>query len=229
MTHLIDRCINLLKWPIAIAMLINTPFLFGELVELLALCWTMKKDFFIGLAVYITMWRLLFSSRILGAWLPTLVHESIHAFFAILTGHSVIDFSVRWKGGGHITYAGGVGNWLISVSPYFVPFTLLVFWGCEQIWPILPQWRTYMIGCVFGFEIVYVWRQVHCRQTDLTDVGWPFTILFLPGALMLSYTLTLSLVMFDGFDNMAIFQKMYINTLDYLILGASLILQVIER
>ena len=212
MTLWIDRGINLCKWPLAFVMLVNTPNLFEKMGSVLMLCWEIRPDFFVGVVGYILVWRFFFSKRLFGSWIPTLVHESIHAFFALLTGHRVVDFQVRWKGGGHMSYAGGVGNWLISISPYFVPFTTLIVFSIEQVWPLDPSWRTMSIGALFGFEVVYVWRQVHWQQTDLQEVGWVFVAFFLPGALMLSYILTLTLVLFDPSELNVIFVEMGAHT-----------------
>lgn len=212
MTLWIDRLLNLCKWPIAFVMLVNTPMLIKKMGTILMLCWSVRPDFFIGMFGYIVFWRFILSRRLFGSWIPTLVHESIHAFFAILTGHRIVDFKVRWNGGGHMSYAGGVGNWVISISPYFVPFTTLVVFTLEQIWPLGAAWRTLSIGLLFGFEIVYVWRQVHWQQTDLQEVGWLFVGAFLPGALLLSYLMTLTLVLFEANELVVILNEMTTNT-----------------
>lgn len=212
MTLWIDRLLNFCKWPVAFVMLVNTPMLLKKMGVILMLCWELRPDFFIGMAVYILLWRVMLSQRLFGSWVPTLVHESIHAFFAILTGHRIVDFQVRWNGGGHMSYVGGVGNWLISISPYFVPFTTLCVFAIEQVWPIDPMWRSVSIGALFGFEIVYVWRQIHWQQTDLQEVGWLFVALFLPGALMLSYISTLSLVLFEPSEIAVILREVWVNT-----------------
>ena len=63
----------------------------------------------------------------------------------------------------------------------------------ESAYPLTNK-RSMVLGACFGFEMIYVWRQIHPKQSDFQMVGLPFVWLFLPGAIfwvwsLLSYLL----------------------------------------
>lgn len=84
----------------------------------------------------------------------------------------------------------GFGNWLITIAPYFVPLPLLLLSGLMLV--VKDQWYALLLP-VLGFVTVshlhYLKAQLHTGQTDLKQVGWLFTWLFLPGANVLMLTL----------------------------------------
>ncbi|HIP83643.1 MAG TPA: hypothetical protein EYH19_08790 [Desulfocapsa sulfexigens] len=51
--------------------------------------------------------------------------------FAFLTFNRVTNIRASWSSGGHIQYKGAE-NWLVTISPYFVPTLALVvvLFGC---------------------------------------------------------------------------------------------------
>ena len=195
----IDRCINVFKWPVAILSLSNLWFLLLKDTELvLQTLDNSHQNFWIGLVVYLVVWRFFFASKVFGSWFPTFIHECVHVIFALLTFHRVTDFSVSWNKGGHVQYVGGVGNWLIVISPYFFPLATLMAIGLEAAFPLAGK-RSLILGACFGFEVIYVWRQIHPKQPDFQSVGLPFVWMFLPGAILFGYGLLLSYLLL-GFD-----------------------------
>ena len=194
-----DRLINLCKWPVALAMVLVFKYVFfHDLTLVLSSVHGTNLLFWLGLTVYLVLWKAFFSHRWLGGALPTFIHESIHALFAILTFHTVTNFSVTWKNGGQVGYTGGTGNWLITISPYFFPLATLLVWAGDEFFPLPTQTRELIFGFVFGFELIYVWRQIHPKQTDLQKVGWLFAWLFLPSAILISYGSTLHVLLYGG-------------------------------
>ena len=188
----IDRCINIFKWPAAILSLANVWFLLLKNAELvLQTLNNNHQNFWIGLLVYLIVWRFFLASRLFGSWFPTFIHECIHVMFAVLTLHRVVDFSVSWNKGGHVQYVGGVGNWLIIIAPYFFPLATLMAVALETTFPLGDK-RSLVLGACVGFEVVYVWRQIHPKQSDFQMVGLPFVWIFLPGAILFGYGLLLS-------------------------------------
>ena len=195
----IDRCINLFKWPVAVLSLCNVWFLLLKNAELVLQTLNNRhQEFWIGLLVYLIVWRLFFASRVFGSWFPTFIHECIHVLFALVTFHRVIDFSVSWNKGGHVQYVGGVGNWVIIIAPYFFPLATLMAIALETLFPLMEK-RSLILGACFGFEVMYVWRQIHPKQIDFQLVGFPFVWLFLPGAILFGYGLLLSYLLL-GFE-----------------------------
>ena len=186
MTLVIDRVINSVKWPIAVAMLLFVPFLIEEIPALLAK--TLAASFYPfwgGVLGYLVLWKIFF--RRFGSFLPTLEHELTHAIFAILTGHRVTDFAVRWRRGGHIRYTGGEGNWWITISPYVFPLFLVISLPIFSFYIHDLPLRGALLGMIFGFELVSTWREIHRHQPDLKEVGWFFCAVFLPPALFTVY------------------------------------------
>ena len=193
MTLLIDKIINFCKWPVAIIAVLNIPSLFSRDLELLgSSLYPQTWPFWIGTIGYIVLWKLFFSGRGWGSSLPTLIHECIHALFAWATLHRVVDLEVRWNSGGHVRYVGGEGNWLITIAPYFFPLALLLALLLSSVVNMSEITRLLVLGIVFGFEIVYTWREIHPNQTDLHKVGFVFAFAFLPSALLFSYGAVLS-------------------------------------
>ena len=188
----IDRCINIFKWPAAILSLANLSFLVLKNAELvLQTLNNNHQNFWIGLLVYLIVWRFFLASRLFGSWFPTFIHECIHVLFAVLTLHRVVGFSVSWNKGGHVQYVGGDGNWLILIAPYFFPLATLMAIALETTFPLGDK-RSLVLGACIGFEVVYVWRQIHPKQSDFQMVGLPFVWMFLPGAILFGYGLLLS-------------------------------------
>ena len=188
----IDRLINLFKWPVALLSISNLWFLVMKDIDLVLQTLNgSHQNFWIGLVVYLFTWRVFLGSKLFGSWFPTFIHECIHVLFALLTFHRVTDFSVSWNKGGHVQYVGGVGNWLIVIAPYFFPLATLMALALESIFPLANN-RSMVLGACFGFEMIYVWRQIHPTQPDFEKVGFPFVWLFLPSAILFGYGLLLS-------------------------------------
>ena len=191
----VDRLINLFKWPVALLSISNLWFLVLKDLELVMQTLNGNhQNFWIGLVLYLIVWRSFFASRLFGSWFLTFIHECIHVLFALVTLHKVTDFSVSWNKGGHVQYVGGVGNWLIIIAPYFFPLATLLAITLESAFP-LENKRSMVLGACFGFEMVYVWRQIHPTQPDFQMVGLPFVWLFLPGAILFGYGLLLSFLL----------------------------------
>jgi len=186
MTLIVDRLINIMKWPVAASMLFLLPFLWTEIPPLLLKTVTSTfLPFWGGVFGYVILWKVWF--RRFGSFLPTLEHELTHAIFAILTGHRVVGFAVRWNRGGHIRYIGGEGNWWITIAPYVFPLFLIISLPVLAIYITDDLVRGVSLGVIFGFELISTWREIHRNQPDLKEVGWIFCFVFLPPALLTVY------------------------------------------
>ncbi len=193
-----NRLIEILKYPIAIGLLLSTPFLLMSLYRVLAYIITHIERYYpllIGIALYLLIWKLI-ANRIANGWFATLEHELTHALFALVTFHKVTDFKATLSNGGHVRYSGvGGGNWLITISPYFFPtfsgvILGLMYLSKSQFQPILLA--------ILGFSIIYhlhsTWHEIHPKQTDLKEVGFTFAWIFLPSANILALICVLVLV-----------------------------------
>ena len=144
--------------------------------------WPALPLFFYGLFAYALVWFFVFRSRLVGSAFSTFEHELTHAVFAWLTLHRISGIRVTWNSGGHIRIHGGI-NWLILVAPYCVPTLALVF---VPIYFWLPDWVTpitqLLFGCLVGYHICSTWLALHPGQSDLKEVGWFFSMLWIPSA-----------------------------------------------
>lgn len=175
-----DTVLAWLKWPVAIAALIFLPGLaYALLVVLRHIAEHPGRclPFLAGAGGYALLFVGLARRRI-GFW--TIVeHELTHALFAWATFHRVVGFSAM-RGGGHVRYLGR-GNWLIAIAPYFFPtFTLLVIAALS--W--LPRQHltvgAVVLGVAVAHHVLSTWSETHRHQSDLREVGWLWSWLFLP-------------------------------------------------
>jgi hypothetical protein len=184
LTRLIDRLINVLKWPIALLTLFLLPAI-GLTIgnEITNLSSTIFIPFIVGVAAYFILWKLLFNRRLWGSWLPTFEHELTHTLFALITLHRVTDFHTSYAKGGHVQYIGGPGNWLITIAPYFFPTFVVLMLLVNYYFPLLQRdLFILMLGFVVSFHLISTLTEINTKQPDLRKVGLFFSCCFLPGA-----------------------------------------------
>ena len=190
----IDGVLGWLKWPVAVWVMLSIPQLLEADIALIKQSMHPTfGPFWVGFVGYLCLWWTVFRYRGWGMLLPTILHELTHGLFAALTFHRILSISATWSSGGEIQYSGP-GNWLITIAPYFFPLAMAVAVPLSAGLSVDATMRLALLGVVFGFESVAMWRQVHPRQTDLQKVGFVFAAVFLPGALLWSYGAILALV-----------------------------------
>jgi len=198
MQKLLNRVINTLKWPVAIAFLLMLPGSVVAVFDLLGRFLSFPSGttpFILGLFAYGFGWWLFFRRRIWGSSLSTLEHELTHALFALLTFHRVKSIKTTWRSGGAMQFEGG-GNWLITIAPYFVP-TLSLFVLIVQclVDPGGSELASIGLGATVSYHVTSTWRETHREQTDLKETGFLFAWLFLPTANLLGHGFILSFVL----------------------------------
>lgn len=182
MRVLVDRFIELLKWPVALYMLLSLPayiqslyyFKFSNL-QYVAL--------FGGFFLFFISRSMMDSS--VKSNMEIVAHEMTHAFFALLTLHKVTGIRVEGdNSGGNMSFEGE-GNWLIVIAPYFFPlfgfFYMIAFSVYTHFAPsnlILNG----ILGFFIGYHLDTVGSQIHEKQTDLPKVSYKFCAMFLPAA-----------------------------------------------
>ena len=182
MRVLVDRFIELLKWPVALYMLLSLPAYIQSLYY-----------FRFTNLQYVALFGgffLLFISRSMmdssvKSNMEIVAHEMTHAFFALLTLHKVTGIRVEGdNSGGNMSFEGE-GNWLIVIAPYFFPlfgfFYMIAFSVYTHFAPsnlILNG----ILGFFIGYHLDTVGSQIHEKQTDLPKVSYKFCAMFLPAA-----------------------------------------------
>ena len=185
LTNLCDRCLALIKWPVALAALLLLPGALFATIELfgsIAASPVPALPFFAGALCYGVVWWWISTDVLPGHLFCTLEHELTHCVFALLTFHPVMGLVATSYQGGKMVYSGK-GNWLVTLSPYFFPTFSVFLAGLINLFaaPVRP-WLTGLLGVSFSYHVLSTWRETHPGQTDLKKVGYTFAILVLPFA-----------------------------------------------
>ena len=179
MQAVVDKIINLLKWPVALWLFFSLPayiksldfFRFADLRY-----WALFGGFFMFFIARS------FMDASAKTSMEVLAHEMTHAFFALITLHKVKGLTINPDdSGGNMSFEGE-GNWLIIIAPYFFPlFGVLTMIGISIYTMFAPM--NLILNCLMGFVIGYhvdtVGSQIHEKQTDLPKVGYYFCAVFL--------------------------------------------------
>ena len=189
-----DSALHFLKWPLGLCSAALVP---GALLACLELLGTMSLSgrwgaVLAGIAAYGTLWLLIFRKRFAGSAFSTLEHEVTHALFALMTFHRVTRIRTSWDDGG-VTHFRGRGNWLILLAPYFFP-TLTVAVAVGSLFHSGP-WLPYAMGATWAYHVTSTWKETHWDQPDLKESGRIFSLVFLPGANLVSMGALLAVAM----------------------------------
>lgn len=184
MNVLIDKIINLLKWPAALLALYSLPAFYQSLSY-----FAFNNIKFVALLGGIVLFFVARTSMDSGVKtsMQIVAHELTHSFFAVLTLHKVKHIRVEDDNSGGSMGFVGEGNWLIVIAPYFFPlfcFVLMIGIGFYLHFAKINWVVSAVFGYFIGYHIDAVTSQIHEKQTDLSKVGYPFCWIFLPGANM---------------------------------------------
>ena len=205
----------ILKWPVAVAMVLLTlPAFKADLMILYdALTIQILGLFFLPLLIMIVIWLLV--PEIGGSALSILEHEVTHMLFAILTFHDPQDINIQRGVGGNFIYKGH-GNWLISIAPYFFPTSAAFVIACGSLYyftnQIPPTYYWIILGIMTGYHLISTLDEIHLGQIDFKVAGYLFSILFLPGANLITYGFLLSYACY-GFAGWGIYGQTLFNQL----------------
>lgn len=189
----LDGIVNALKWPCALLALLLLPLSVIAVLRLAGRIWsapTPVMAFTFGLVAYFAAWHLIFRRRLFGTFFSTLEHELTHAIFALATFHPVRKLRSTFTQGGHVEYLlyKSQGNWLITISPYFVPtlsFALMLVLAFVP--PDYRGWTEWLLGAVTAYHINSTMQETRLVQPDLQKVGYLFSFLFLPAANVIAF------------------------------------------
>lgn len=201
MARILDFLLELIKWPVAIFMLVSLP----SFIEALSYC---RIDNFRFLVFLIGAFLYLGVKIVAGASSNTamqiLAHEFTHIFFALLTFHKVVHIHLNMDESGGAMGFKGKGNWLITVSPYFFPlFLFFLMIGFSFFSDRLPSgyWANGILGYFFMYHIESMVVQIHGEQPDFKEAGFLFCWMLLPSANLFMCSLVLAFNN-GGFYNM---------------------------
>jgi hypothetical protein len=191
--------LTIMKWPVALLFLgflpASTLLLWHELSQLIQQP-LLFKYVSLGFCAYMFVWYLFIRNTSISI-LSTFEHEITHCIFAWLTFNRVTGLSATLRSGGHMKYEGHP-NWLLSIAPYFFPTltfsTLLIL---SVAWSSESYVGFALVGVTLAYHITSTIQETHHAQTDLQEVGFLFSILFLPTANLFCYSVVLA-VLIEG-------------------------------
>lgn len=182
MRTLIDRFIELCKWPVAVYMLLSLPA-FVQSLAYFKFTNLQYVALFGGFFLFFISRSMMDSS--VKTNMEIVAHEMTHAFFALLTFHKVSGVRVEGDNSGGNMEFEGEGNWLIVIAPYFFPLFGFFYMIAFSIYTHFAPTNLILNG-IMGFFIGYhldtVGSQIHEKQTDLPKVSYKFCAMFLPSA-----------------------------------------------
>ena len=212
---MVNSIINFFKYPVAILSLLlflDLGVIFLKITYTIIEDFSKYKNFFIGMGAYFVIWFILFKNRI-GRLLVIFEHEITHTIFALLSFNKIISIAAHNQFGGFMTFRGGKtqGNWLIDISPYFFSTLGVIVIGIIHI--SSPTYYPILMGILGYTTIHHIYNVIvafHPKQSDITKVGLPFSILFLPSA-----NLMMIIVMLTQIPNDSIYLQPVIDYLYY--------------
>ncbi len=187
---------------------------------LLPLCWVSVETFFLlfreqarsgafyrhpaffffaaGLGAFLLVFLLCHRSRLI-MWCYVAAHELTHAVFVLLCRGEVRRIHITPEGGHILTNRS---NFLILLSPYFVPFytvAAILLWSVLE-WlafdfsPSDRFWLYGIIGFTWMFHVVYTIRILRREQADIRENGglFSFSVILLANVLITSALLILA-------------------------------------
>ena len=201
MQLLLNRLINFLKWPIGfLSVLLFIPSC-SHLWQVMGYIYEHFSHYsmlFYGFFAYSILWFFWIKHSITGQWFSTLEHELTHSIFAILSFNRVVGLHATGYAGGVMHYQGR-SNWIITLSPYFVPtLSLIILFFLSLAKTTHLSILLFILGLSIAYHFLATWKSIHYLQTDLVISGWLFVCMFLPTANVLMLLIILTALPHDG-------------------------------
>ena len=114
MQNFLNNFINLLKWPVAILLLLSLPAFVQSIDYFRFSDWQYVALFAGFFAFFIARSFMDVSAKV---EMEGLAHELTHAFFALLTFHKIKGISLNPDDSGGNMAFEGEGNWLVIIAP----------------------------------------------------------------------------------------------------------------
>ena len=220
MRTLIDKFLELIKWPLALYMLLSLP----AFVQSLNYFQFTRMPYVALIAGFFFFFvsRTMMDSSVKGN-MEIIAHELTHAFFALITLHKVKGLRIENDNSGGNMEFEGEGNWLIIIAPYFFPLFGLFYMIAVTIYTSFAPMNLILngfLGFFIGYHLDTVGSQIHEKQTDLPKVSYKFCAMFLPSANLWAVG---SMLAFNskGWDGVWLYQRLigYLNgkNLDYVL------------
>ena len=161
MQVLIDRFITLLKWPLALYMLISIP---AYIRSLYYFNFVNIKFIVLGAGFILFFIARQMADASVKTSMQIVAHELTHAFFALITFHKVKHIRVEADDSGGSMGFEGEGNWLIIIAPYFFPLFGFFYMLFISVWTSFAPMNLILngiLGYFLGYHMDTVASQIH--------------------------------------------------------------------
>lgn len=182
MARYIDYIFKIIKWPVALYLLLSIPALLRSFDYFNFA----SRNFYAlagGIGFYVL--TILMAGYNNCKTMQIISHELTHTLFAYLTFHDAGRIRLNPDGSGGSMRFQGAGNWLITLSPYFFPL-FAFFYMLIMPWLLRISGEHWLVYGIFGYLIAYYWAtvldQTHPKQTDIIKEGYWFSIILIIGA-----------------------------------------------
>ncbi|MBQ8481763.1 MAG: M50 family metallopeptidase [Alphaproteobacteria bacterium] len=227
-TKSIDFVFKLIKWPVALFLLVSIPALLRS-YDYFNINSIKVWAFAGGAVLYFAI--MIFAGQNISRTMQIISHELTHLMFAYLTFHDAGRVRINPDDSGGEMIVKGGGNWLITLAPYFFPLFSFLYMLLMP-WLVIASGEHFMVYAIFGYFFGYYWgtvlSQVHPEQTDIIREGYIFSAIFIVGANLYTTGIILAFnsKLWDGV-------KEYLNLvwrldIHYWLKAAKLILQYFE-
>ncbi|MCK5917618.1 MAG: hypothetical protein KAG34_04305 [Cocleimonas sp.] len=190
-----------MKWPIGFLSVILLMPACSHLWQVMGYIYDHSSNYsmlFYGFFAYIILWLLWIKHSMMGQWFSTLEHEVTHSIFAILSLNRVVGLHATGYAGGVMQYQG-YSNWIITLSPYFVPtLSLFILLFLSLVKASYLSTLLFILGLSLAYHFLATWKSIHYLQSDLVKSGWLFVCMFLPTANVLMLLIILTALPHDG-------------------------------
>lgn len=123
-------------------------------------------------------------------WIYVVGHELTHALWVWLFGGSVKKFKAS-SSGGHVVV--DKNNFLISLSPYFFPFYVVLVVAVFAVGHLIWNWKDFfawfhvLVGAAYAFHVTLTAQILKTQQSDITSQGYLFSavVIFLGNVVVL--------------------------------------------
>ena len=194
-----ERLIRGLRWPAAIVSLLILPYLllvWSYLLPQLFVYWIRTLAMVVGALVYWFGWR---------PW-----SKRMRIGDRAVSGETMLTRgTVRW-----LTHcASEQSNWLVSISPYFVPTAAILLAIVAALIPIpLVPWSSLVLGFALAYHARAIRVVYRTNPKEIRKLGWFWSALFLPGANLLALSILLAM----GLEGVELVSKVFSQAFGFL-------------
>ncbi len=199
----IDRIVDKTKWPVAVLLVLVTPFVLHAFGLWLMKFWDYPiytLAYGVGIVAVVLLCRSPIAESIPFHRVIAFERDLTQTILAFLMLHPVVGYGERQRdnSGTRVRWLGR-GNWLMLAAPYFFPTATVVLWLLS--WLLLSgTFRCFVIGIGVAYHVAAVIVQCKSGTKELRRLGSKYCWIFLPTAnlIVVSATFAFALEGFSG-------------------------------